>query len=217
MVKAVIFDLDGTLLNTLPDIRDSMNRSLRALGLPEHETARYRTFVGNGVRMLAERAVGTEHIALREKAAELYTRDYQANSAHLTKPYDGITDMLRDIQASHTPMAVLSNKPHPDTLRVVAHYFPNIHFTVIRGHMPDMPMKPDPAPALAVAVDLKVLPAECLYAGDTSVDMICANAAGMMAVGVLWGFRECDELLESGAQAIIRCPRDITDIVMKNI
>ncbi len=205
MFKAVVFDLDGTLTNTLQDIAHAMNRALRLLGLPEYPTDAYRYMVGNGAKKLAERAVGN-HQELASEALELYQSYYQKHTHDITRPYDGIPELLEALEARGLKLCVLSNKPHADTQVVIRYFFPGIHWAVVRGQMEGVPVKPDPAGAEAIAKALHLQPDECLYLGDTSVDMITATRAGMWAVGVLWGFRDEKELRESGAKLILSEP-----------
>jgi len=209
VVQAVLFDLDGTLLDTLADIADCMNRALGELGLPQHPYDAYRYFVGSGAKMLANRAVGEDNKGFAEQAEALYSREYAQFNAVKTQPYPGIQGMLSQIRDLHLPMAVLSNKPHQNTLSVVAHYFPEGIFSMVRGQMEYIPLKPDPAAALTIASCLKVNPERILYAGDTAVDMACANAAGMVSVGVTWGFRTRSELVNAGARYLADTPEDI--------
>lgn len=212
MYKAVVFDLDGTLTNTLDDIADAMNRALRLNGLPEYPVDAYRYMVGNGAKVLAERAAKP----CPEKAAQVledYQQYYERHTRVKTQPYPGIPDLLRALAARGMKLCVLSNKPHADTVNVVTHFFPDIPWTVIRGQMEGVPVKPDPAGALAILKELGLRAEECLYLGDTSVDMETATRAGMYAVGVLWGFREEEELRESGAKLLIREPMELMERV----
>lgn len=208
MWKAVVFDLDGTLTNTLHDIACAMNRALRLVGLAEHPVDAYRYMVGNGARTLAVRAVG-EHQEKMEEALRLYQAYYEKHTADTTRPYDGVMELLDELAARGLKLCVLSNKPHADTVGVIRHFFPNTAWAVVRGQMEGVPVKPDPAGAFAIAQALGVLPEECLYLGDTSVDMTTAGRAGMYAVGVLWGFRDEKELRESGARQIIQKPLEL--------
>lgn len=205
MYKAVIFDLDGTLTNTLQDIANAMNRALRLLGLLEYPTDAYRYMVGNGAKKLAERAVGTRQ-ELAAEALALYQSYYEKHTHDTTRPYDGIPQLLHALAARNLQLCVLSNKPHADTQGVIRYFFPDIQWSVVRGQMEGVPVKPDPAGALAIARELNVRPDECLYLGDTSVDMLTATRAGMYAVGVLWGFRDEKELRDSGAKLILSEP-----------
>ena len=208
-VKAVLFDLDGTLLNTIDDIRDSMNSALEALSLPTHDVQSYCYFVGDGVQKLSERAVGDKNTQLVPEVLRLYRGNYAQNSKNKTKPYDGIEAMLTALDEKGIPMAVFSNKPDKDTKDVVAHYFPGISFAHVQGQLESVPVKPHPAGALDIARLLGVKPVDFLYVGDTGVDMRCAKAAGMQSVGATWGFRSMAELIENGAQHIIHAPESL--------
>ena len=210
MLKAVVFDLDGTLTDTLQDIAGAMNRSLRLHGLPEYDVPAYRYLVGDGVRVLAQRAVGDRQ-DLMESVMKEYQAYYSEHSLDVSKPYDGIEAMLDWLQQQGLKLCVFSNKPHADTCRVVAHFFPNVKFDHVRGAMDGVAVKPDPAGAWLAAEALGVKPDECLYLGDTSVDMTCARNAGMHPVGVTWGFREEKELRESGAEIMIHHPRELKE------
>lgn len=207
-IKAVIFDLDGTLTNTLEDIANAMNRSLRLHGLPVFPVDEYRYLVGDGVRKLAERAC-RGRTELEDSVRATYQAYYQEHTQVMTKPYDGITDMLAGLRKNGLRLAVLSNKPHADTCRVVEHYFPEIDFEVVRGQMEGVPVKPDPSGALAIARAMGLESCEFLYLGDTGTDMRCAVNAGMRPVGVLWGFRQAEELLAYGAEILLEHPSQI--------
>lgn len=211
MYKAVLFDLDGTLTDTLADIAAAMNRALRLHGLPEWPVDAYRYLVGNGAKVLAERCVRD-----RQELASAVRADYQAyyetHNLVETRPYDGVPEMLRGLVDRGLALAVLSNKPDADTRQVVRHFFPDVHFAVVRGQVEGVPVKPDPAGALAVAEAMGIAPEEFLYLGDTAVDMQTARAAGMQPVGALWGFRTEEELRESGAAALARTPMELLGI-----
>ena len=208
MIKAVLFDLDGTLTDTIQDISDAMNHALRMHDLPGWTVAEYCYLVGDGAKTLAKRAVrDRQDLALSvQKAYQAY---YETHNLVTSKPYDGIPEMLDELQKRGYKLAVFSNKPDADTKNVVAHYFPQVKWDVVRGQVEGVPVKPDPMGALAVADVLGVAPDEVLYLGDTATDMNCARNAGMHPVGVLWGFRKEDELRQSGAEVIIAHPREI--------
>ena len=208
MYKAVIFDLDGTLTNTLQDIAEAMNLALRTCGLPEWETDEYRYLVGNGAKILAQRAV-RERQDLAGKVQEIYQHQYETHNRVHTRPYPGVTELLRRLTDKGIPVCVLSNKPHEDTKQVRAYFFPDIAFSVILGQTERFPVKPDPAGALWIAEQLKLEPSDFLYLGDTAVDMTCACRAGMHPIGVLWGFREAEELTGSGAERLIASPEEL--------
>ena len=208
MVRAVLFDLDGTLTNTLEDIADAMNRSLRLHGLPEWPLDAYRYLVGDGAKKLAERAVrDRQELALSVQRE--YQAYYQEHTRVKTQPYDGVPEMLRALQDKGLKLAVFSNKPDADTKNVVAHFFPDIPWAAVRGQIEGVPVKPDPTGALAVAEALQIPPTEFLYLGDTATDMHCAVNAGMLPIGALWGFRTAEELQSSGARQLVQHPMDV--------
>lgn len=208
MHKAVLFDLDGTLTDTLTDIAAAMNRALRLHGLPEWPVEAYRYLVGNGAKVLSERCV-RDRQELAPAVRQTYQAYYQTHNLVATKPYEGIPAMLSALHERGLALAVLSNKPDADTKNVVRHFFSEIPFAMVRGQVEGVPVKPDPAGALAVAEALRIAPGEFLYLGDTSVDMSCALAAGMHPIGALWGFRTEAELRDSGAEFLAKCPADV--------
>ena len=212
MWKAVLFDLDGTLTNTLKDISNAMNRALRLHGLPEFAEQDYCYLVGDGAQKLSERAV-RDRQELAAAVQQTYQAYYETHAIIQTRPYDGIPELLQALRSRGLKVCVLSNKPDADTRHVVAHYFPEIDFALVRGQVEGVPVKPDPTGALAVAAQLGVPPEACLYLGDTSVDMECAVRAGMHPLGVLWGFREEDELRRSGAEAVIAHPMQALECI----
>ena len=211
MYKAVLFDLDGTLTDTLVDIADAMNRALRLHGLPEWPVEAYRYLVGNGAKVLSERCV-RERQELSAAVRQTYQAYYETHNLVQTKPYEGVPEMLQALVDRGRRLAVFSNKPDADTKAVVRHFFPEIPFAVVRGQVEGVPVKPDPTGALAVADEMGLAPGEFLYLGDTAVDMECALAAGMHPVGALWGFRTEEELRQSGAEHLARQPGDLLAI-----
>lgn len=215
-MKAVLFDLDGTLTNTLQDIANAMNHALRLHHLQEFPLDDYRYLVGNGAKILAERAV-RDRLELREAVQADYQAYYETHNQVTTKPYDGVPEMLAALHHLGYRLCVLSNKPHADTVHVVAHYFPQIDFEVVRGQQEGVPVKPDPTGALAIARQMQLDPDEFFYLGDTSVDMTCACNAGMHPIGVLWGFRDEAELRASGAERIIAAPSDMLAIAREGL
>lgn len=207
-IQAALFDLDGTLTNTLEDIADAMNRALRLHDLPTFPTDAYRYLVGDGVKKLAERAC-RERADLVDSVRQTYQAYYATHTQVKTRPYDGVPEMLAALMDRGIHLAVFSNKPHADTCGVVAHYFPTVRFEVVRGQVEGVPVKPDPAGALAIAREMGVAPEDFVYLGDTAVDMHCAVNAGMRPVGALWGFRDAEELLAGGAVALLDRPMDL--------
>ena len=208
---AFLFDLDGTLLNTLEDIADAMNYALRSLGLPTWETEKYRFMVGNGAKVLAERAAGN-HPEMADQVLKIYQHRYETHLRVKTRPYEGITEALRKLASGGAALCVLSNKPDADTRSLIADCFPDIPFAHVQGQLPGVPRKPDPTAALAIAEKIGIPPEQFVYVGDSGVDMDCAGRAGMQAAGVLWGFRSREELKENGADWLIRHPSELPDL-----
>lgn len=206
--KAVIFDLDGTLINTLPDIADSMNRVLEHFGLPVFPVDAYKYKTGNGAVTLTERVIGT-HKELAEQVLNEYLAEYAVHSRDRSYVYPGIIDLFRYLVDHDIAICVLTNKDQSDAENVLSHYFPGIPFSAVQGRNPDFPLKPDPAGALRIAGKLSLTPEDFLYVGDTSMDMSCGNAAHMETVGVLWGFRTKEELSAYGASALVSSPDEI--------
>jgi phosphoglycolate phosphatase len=213
-IKAVIFDLDGTLLDTIEDLADAMNAVLGRRGFPTHGIEAYKTFVGDGLELLVERALpGDRRDAgtLRE-CVEAFGREYAGCWDRKTRPYDGVMEMLGTLASRGLKLAVLSNKPHAATRQAVRALLGGVTFDDVRGAMPGVPKKPDPAAALAIAAQLGVPPRACLCVGDSGVDMRMAAAAGMTSVGALWGFRGEAELRAGGATILVGRPRDVTGL-----
>ena len=208
---AAIFDLDGTLLDTLSDLADSMNETLSKFGYPLHPDEAYKLMVGNGARRLVEAAVAPASLSDEQVTDILadYSQRYLRAWNRKTRPYAGIEDMLQKLSAAGIPVAVLSNKADAVTNLSVAHFFPGIRFAAVIGLRPHMPTKPDPASALEIAGLLDVSPSRIVYVGDSGVDMTTATRAGMYAAGVLWGFRGLEELQEAGARILLDKPEEI--------
>lgn len=209
----MVFDLDGTLLDTLDDIADAANAALEELGHPTHPTAAYRYFVGEGMEMLIRRILPEAARAPEEITAgvEVLRRQYDRRWDHKTRPYAGVPELLDALAARGLPLAVLSNKPDDFTRLTVGRLLARWDFAAVHGMRPDTPRKPDPAGALAVARALGLPPARFLYLGDTATDMQTATAAGMKALGATWGFRPADELLAAGADALVDRPSQLLD------
>ena len=212
MKKAVIFDLDGTLVNSLPDIAAAMNRTLAAFHLPIHEVDCYKYMVGGGASNLASRAVGN-HQELHQQVLDVYRADYAQNCRVDSHIYDGVMDMLAELKKRGLALCVFSNKDQWDVESVVNYYFPGFPFAHVRGKTADMPLKPKPDGALYIANQLGIAPEECLYIGDTGTDMECGNAAHMETVGVTWGFRKKEELVQANALHIIDHPMELIALV----
>lgn len=214
--EAAIFDLDGTLLDSLGDLADSMNAVLRGSGLPEHPRAAYKRFVGEGVQVLAQRALPPgqrdDETVARTVAAML--EEYQHRWDATSAPYPGVPELLDALTARGLQLAMLSNKPEAFTRRIAERFFGRWPFAAVRGARPDVPKKPDPTAARAIATQLDVAPDQILFVGDTAIDMRTATAARMFPVGVLWGFRGVEELRGAGARALIAEPAALlTDVL----
>ncbi len=212
--KGVIFDFDGTLVDTITDIAGSGNYALTQLGYPVHERDAYKYFVGDGVLELMERMLPPEARS-GERVQELlkpYSEYYTAHGMDNARPYDGITELLAALQEKGILRAVLSNKPHMHTARLTEIFFPGVGFEAVFGARAEVALKPDPAAALEIAKALGLSPEEMVFVGDTKVDIKTAKAAGMYAVGVLWGFRDAAELVENGADGLIREPGELLEL-----
>lgn len=207
--RAVVFDLDGTLVDSLEDLAASGNELLAGYGKPPHVVDEYRYFVGNGSRTLIERLLPeTEEPVIKEALAK-YKEIYARSLLRKTKPYPGILALLTDLQKRQIPMAVCTNK-HPSAAEtVIGTLFPSNIFNAYVGDRSGVPRKPDPANLFYVLEKLGVSPKETAYLGDTSVDMQTAVRAGALSVGVLWGFRDKAELLASGAQVLLAHPAEL--------
>ena len=196
MKKLVIFDLDGTLLNTIADLANSTNYALKVLGYPIHEPDKYNFMVGNGINKLFERALPdgekTEENVLRVRQ-ELVPY-YDQHNADKSRPYPGVTELLETLQTAGMQLAVASNKYQAATEKLIAHYFPNIKFTAVFGQRESIPVKPDPIIVKEILQIAKVQEEETLYVGDSGVDMQTAINAGVTSCGVTWGFRPRTEL-----------------------
>jgi phosphoglycolate phosphatase len=213
--RATIFDLDGTLLDTLDDIANAANRALAARGFPTHPNPNYRTFIGEGVVKLMLRALPPAHRdeATAQASVAAYAQEYERTWKDQTKPYPGVPELLDALGVRGLKLAVLSNKPDHFTQRCVGELLAEWHFDVVLGATDQYPRKPNPASALETARRLAVAPAECLYVGDSGIDMQTACAAHMCAVGALWGFRDKEELLKDGAQHLITTPGEVLELL----
>jgi phosphoglycolate phosphatase len=209
--RAVLFDLDGTLLDTLADLGESMNEALGEIGIGAHPLEAYKRFVGDGMRTLALRSLPPERRDQRtvEHCVAAMLRVYGLRTDRKTRPFAGVPELVEELSKRAIPMAILSNKPEDLTRRLVERFFGAGRFAVVAGARGDAPRKPDPTVAVAIAKRLAVEPAEVLYLGDTDTDMRTAVAAGMYPVGALWGFRDAAELSASGARELVRAPADV--------
>lgn len=213
--KLVIFDLDGTLLDTIADLAQATNQALRQLGFPVHEEKSYYRFVGSGIHKLFERALPpqartAENVA---KVRALFVPYYDAHNADLTRPYDGIVPLLEHLQNSGFLLAIASNKYQSATEKLVSHYFPQIHFSAVLGQREGLPVKPDPLFVKEILTLTQTSAQETLYVGDSDVDMMTARNAEVEACAVTWGFRSREELLSFRPAFVAEQAQDIAQIL----
>ena len=213
MVKAIIFDLDGTLADSLEDLADTMNYCLGALRLPVHSTEAYKMIIGTGSRELCRKALPPERADLTDELLEMNLKRYAHHYMDKSKPYPGIVQALAELRRRGVRLAVLSNKSDNFVKLISGEMFGPGCFEIIVGQQDGLPCKPDPAGVLSILEQMEVVPDEALYVGDSGTDMATALAAGVTAVGVSWGFRDRSELLAAGANRIIDKPSELLDML----
>jgi phosphoglycolate phosphatase len=215
---SVIFDLDGTLLDTLADLAETCNLVLEGHHFPTHSADNYKNFVGDGLQMLMKRItpVGTEDRIIQQcciSFSRLYSQRWKRNSC----PYEGINDMLSALKRQGVMLAVLSNKPHEFTRLFVDEFFPHGQFSIVYGQRDGFPKKPDPTVALEIASRFGTRPQDTLFVGDSGVDIQTGKAAGMLTAGVSWGFRSRQELTENNADILVHNPLELQQYVLSSI
>ena len=202
----VIFDLDGTLLNTIGDLAASVDYVMRSRNLPEHTDAEYRQMVGGGIRRLVERALPEELAkseAYVDECVTQFRRYYVDNIDRHTVPYEGMCELLRDLQRAGVKLAVASNKFQHGTDRLVSKFFGNIDFVAVEGNREGAPLKPDPQIVTGILSRTGIAKGRAVMIGDSGIDIRTAQAAGIDAIGVAWGFRFAEELYEAGAERVV--------------
>ncbi|MBR3451900.1 MAG: HAD family hydrolase [Muribaculaceae bacterium] len=219
MKKLVIFDLDGTLLNTIEDLGQAANYALERNGYATHSMASYPYFVGNGVRRLVTRVLpedarDDENV---DRVLGDFMKYYDEHCIDYTKPYNGMPELLQDLRDMGVMMAVASNKYQQAVSKIIPHYFPDINFIAIEGQKDGVNVKPDPSIVFSILAQARVPKADALYIGDSGVDMETARRACIDSVGVTWGFRSKKELVEYQADVIVNNPVDIVGIVENGI
>lgn len=215
MKKLAIFDLDGTLINTIADLASSTNYALSKCGFPTHHTSEYKFFVGNGINKLFERSLPegekTEVNILKIRAE--FIPYYDIHNADESRPYDGIPEILDKLQSQGIMLAVASNKYHSATQKLIKHYFPDINFIKVLGQREGKNPKPDPDIVFDILNAAGVDKKDVLYIGDSGVDMQTAKNAGVISVGVTWGFRPLSELKQFSPDYIIKHPQEILSLI----
>ncbi|MDR1543134.1 MAG: HAD family hydrolase [Prevotellaceae bacterium] len=217
MKKLIIFDLDGTLLNTIEDLANSVNFALAQYNFPQHSVEEYNFMVGNGVKNLILRAL-PENVRYNRDVFEMvhheFLKHYSKNADKFTKPYDGIVVLLEKLQKNGFMLAVASNKIHEATVPLVKKYFPTINFVAVFGQRPDFPIKPDPLLVKEILKIAQVQLSDTLYVGDSCVDMQTAKNADVQAIGVTWGFRPRVELEEYSPNYIVDNTVELEKIIL---
>ena len=218
MIKTILFDLDGTLLNTIDDLADAGNWVCAQHGWPTFSVAQFKHMVGNGIPKLVERFSPAEARTPEHLAATLaeFTARYDAHKEDKTAPYPGIPELVDALNAAGIQTAVFSNKADPLCGKIIEHYFGAGKFALVRGSKPNVPTKPDPTGVYALMADLGAKPETTLFVGDSDVDILTGHNAGLPAMGALWGFRGEAELTAAGADALAATPMDIFTYAKKH-
>ena len=213
VTPSLIFDLDGTLVDSLPGIADSLNRTLEAHDLPQHPLQAVRNFVGNGLRVLIERAAPEASGERLESIVTAFKKDYAHSWIDGTRPYPAITHLLKEFQRDGYQMAVLSNKTHEFTSNITRELFPLIHFTLVLGQQDGVPHKPHPAGALKIANAMGCNPKQCILIGDSMADAETADNAGMAFIGATWGYQDRQQLMQAGASHFADSPAELPRVI----
>lgn len=209
MKKLVIFDLDGTLLNTISDLGASCNYALKKMGFSEHPITAYNFMVGNGVRKLMERAQPDADRETIDELLKYFREHYDVHCTDTTRPYPGIRELLEDFAALDIKLAVASNKYQLATEKIISHFFSDIPFAAVYGQVDRRPAKPDPSVVFSILSDCPTPKADVLYCGDSAVDIETARRACVESVGVTWGFRPVSELRKAYADHVVSSPTEI--------
>lgn len=214
-IKAVIFDMDGTLLNTYEDLANAVNFALGECGFPKHDPEKYKRFCGNGTDTMILRALPEQNRDEKtlEKVREYYFKYYNEHSGECTRPYEGIKELINELKSKGIKLAVVSNKIDFMTKIVAKEYFGDV-FDYVTGQRPGVAIKPDPAMVFEAVDVFGVSIDECVFVGDSDVDALTGKNSGAFMVGVLWGFRDEKELMENGADVVINKPSDLLGYII---
>lgn len=216
MIKAAIFDLDGTLADSVESIAFAANKALEELGFQPLPVENYNFYAGDGADVLVQRALkaaGDTTLSKFEEADQIYKSFFEKDCTYKVSVFDGMKEVLDTLKSKGIKIAVLSNKPHLRSIQVVEYLFGEGYFDVIMGQQDHIPKKPDIAGAIQITKTFDVKPEECLYLGDTNVDMKTGLAAKMFTIGVLWGFRSKEELMSFHPNAVIETPEEILSYI----
>lgn len=213
MYKAVIFDLDGTLFDTLPDIQSVLNSTLEKFGLPTLDSEQVRSYIGNGARELVRLAIGENNFFRLDEILSYYKKEYEKNDGSLSRFFDGEETFLSELKAEGVKLAVFTNKPHAVALKTNEVYFKRFSFDYILGQTDDLPLKPAPDGVYKILRVLGVDKSQCLFVGDGETDVKTAQNAGMECVSVLWGYRKKEQLRKAGATRFVETFYQLKDIV----
>lgn len=216
MYKIVVFDLDGTLVNSITDLAQSVNKGLAKCGFPQHSVEEYRFFVGNGREVMIKKAMGEENYSDEKKAAivrDTFDEEYAVHSLDNTKPYEGCVELLTKLDKMGIKTAVLSNKPDEFVNRLVSTLFPNHKFAVAWGQKKEYKRKPSGEGLCAMLKDLGLEKKDCFYVGDSDVDVYTAIDAGVDMCGAEWGFRDKEELIKAGAKITCKTPLELLNFI----
>jgi phosphoglycolate phosphatase len=212
--EAVIFDLDGTLLDTIDDIADSMNAVLEHIGCPVHSIDAYKSFIGDGIEFLVRRSLPQEMCDDQtiSMCIDNMRREYGRRWSHNSRPFDGIPELLDGLEGKGVKMSILSNKLDAFTKEMVNVLLGTWQFHSVMGLSSGVPRKPDPACAIKIAKNMNVEPGGCIFVGDSGIDMMTAVNGGMYPVGVLWGYQNREKLISNGAETILSDPLDLMEL-----
>lgn len=217
--KAVIFDLDGTLLDTIGDLAESMNYALKSLGFAERELSHHSWAIGNGLRKYAERCLPQDAVtdAILDEVCAVFSQHYNTHSSIKTLPYDGICQLLEFLNENNILVNILSNKRDGFVKELTQHYFGNFDFVCVNGELPDVAKKPNPEAALLIAKKCSIAPSDILFIGDSVYDIQTGKNAGMKTIAVTWGYQPEDSLVAEKPDFVAHTPTDIIDYITTRI